>query len=95
MSKQKIIVINTGHAADFGYKEFTNQADLNGWLKEVVETIDLSKDIKVFVGEERCLEIKEGRASYSFNLSMAGCGCGKAQMPKNLIENGGDYEPRN
>lgn len=102
MSCQKIIVINTGHAADFGHKEFSNVDELRVWMKEAVETMDLSENIKVFVGEERCLEITKGRASYSFNLSKAGCGCGKnnkhdpkAWDLKHGITDGVDYESRN
>lgn len=90
MSKQKIIIINTGHAVDFGYKEFNTIDELRAWLKEASETMDLTRDLKVYVGEERCLEIIKGRASNNFNLSMAGCGCAKSS-----VVYGDEYDTRN
>lgn len=80
MSKQKIVVINLGHAADFGHKEFDSVAEFNSWAKEVEEVMDLTQDVKIFVGEERCIEIQEGRASNQFKITLTGCNCGQRQQ---------------
>lgn len=76
MSSQKIVVINLGHAADFGHKEFTTVAEFNAWAKEVEDVLDLTQDVKVIVGEERCIEIQSGRASNQFKISLTACNCG-------------------
>lgn len=80
MSKQKIIVINNGVAADFIFVEFESVADFNSWAKGMQDIIDFSTDVKIFVGEERCVEIHEGRASNQFKITLAGCNCGKRQQ---------------
>jgi hypothetical protein len=46
-------------------------------MKDVEDVIDLETDLKIFVGEERCLLTHKGRASNQYNLTAAGCGCEK------------------
>ena len=79
MSKQKIVVINMGHAVDFGHKEFESVKEFNEWAKEVEDIMDLSQDVKIIVGEERCVEIQKGRASSQYSISLTSCNCGKRQ----------------
>lgn len=77
MSNQKILVINTGHAADFGHKEFKSVTEMETFLRDIDEVMDVSTDLKFFVGEERCLSTIKGRATNQYKLSAAGCGCQK------------------
>lgn len=74
---QKIIVINLGAAGDFSHKEFGTVKEMDEWMRGVESVIDLESDLKIFVGEERCLLTHKGRASNQYNLTAAGCGCKK------------------
>lgn len=77
MSTQKIVVINLGAAADFSHKEFNSVKEMGDWLKGIEDVIDVENDLKIIVGEERCLLVHKGRASNQYNLTAAGCGCKK------------------
>lgn len=77
MSNQKIVVINLGAALDFSHKEFTTVKEMSEWIKGIDDVIDPEKDLKIIVGEERCLLTHKGRASNQYNLTAAGCGCQK------------------
>jgi hypothetical protein len=81
MSKQKIVVIPLGAQAEyFEHKEFNTVKELSDWIKENEDKINPAKDLKIFVGEERCLEIQKGRASNHYNVSLTGCNCGQRKQ---------------
>lgn len=84
MSRQKIIVVNLAHAFIPPFLEFETVKDLNDWIRGVEEVIDVREDLKVFVGEERCIEIHEGRASNQYKITLAGCNCGKRPIHRPL-----------
>lgn len=77
MNKQKIVVIPLSQydLEYFGHKEFSSVAEFNSWAKDVEDKLDIKSGVKVFVGEERCIEVHKGRASTQYKLSAAGCGC--------------------